>query len=377
MSSDLAALPRVRFVDGDAADVERNVITGYERLSGRSLAKGDPVRLFLESVAAVIVQQRELIDWAAKQNLLAYASGNYLDHLGALLGVTRLPARAAVCTVRFALSAPQTFAVLIPKGTRVSPDGALAFATDEVAVIYAGDTSTEATVTCLESGAAGNGYAAGKIDRIVDPIAYVASVVNVTASLGGSDAESDDSLRERIHLAPESFSVAGSSGAYEYWAKTAHQNVVDVSVIGPEDEPGNVYVYPLLADGGIPSSDILDLVSGVLNGEKVRPLSDRVFVKAPEAVTYRTELTYYVARSRAAAAGAIREAVERAVAEYESWQRSKLGRDVNPSELILRVMAAGVLRVEVTSPVHAVLTPSQVAIVSAESVVNFGGFEDG
>ena len=37
MSSDLAALPRVRFVDGDAADVERNVIAGYERLSaGRS-----------------------------------------------------------------------------------------------------------------------------------------------------------------------------------------------------------------------------------------------------------------------------------------------------------------------------------------------------
>ena len=137
MSSDLAALPRVRFVDGDAADVERNVITRYERLSGRSLAKGDPVRLFLESVAAVIVQQRELIDWAAKQNLLAYASGNYLDHLGALLGVTRLPARAAVCTVRFALSAPQPFAVLIPKGTRVSPDGVTMFARTAAATVAA------------------------------------------------------------------------------------------------------------------------------------------------------------------------------------------------------------------------------------------------
>lgn len=377
MSSDLAALPRVRFVDGDAADVERNVIAGYERLSGRSLAKGDPVRLFLESVAAVIVQQRELIDWAAKQNLLAYASGNYLDHLGALLGVTRLPDRAAVCTVRFALSAPQTFAVLIPKGTRVSPDGVTMFATTAAATVAAGNTSVDVTAACETAGEIGNGYVPGQIERMVDPVPYVAGASNISTALGGSDVESDASLRERIRMAPEHFSVAGPAGAYEYWAKTAHQGIIDVAVIAPPSEPGAVYVYPLLDGGVIPGQDVLNLVAAACGSEKVRPLTDTVHVVAPSAVSYATNLTYYVASADAVAAAEIQKAVAAAVKSYEMWQRSKLGRDVIPSELVRRVMAAGALRVSVASPAHAVLTASQVAIPSGDPVVTFGGLEDG
>lgn len=377
MSSDLAALPRVRFVDGDAADVERNVITRYERLSGRSLAKGDPVRLFLESVAAVIVQQRELIDWAAKQNLLAYASGNYLDHLGALLGVTRLPARAAVCTVRFALSAPQTFAVLIPKGTRVSPDGVTMFATTAAVTVAAGNTSVDVTAACETDGEIGNGYVPGQIGRMVDPVPCVAGASNTSVALGGSDVESDDSLRERIHLAPESFSVAGSEGAYIYWAKTAHQDIADVSVVAPPSEPGHVYIYPLLTGGALPSGEIIQLVAKTCGSERVRPLTDVVHVQAPQTKAYGVNLTYYVAGRNVALRAEIKSAVKTSVADYVAWQRAALGRDVNPSELIRRVMAAGALRVEVTSPVHTVLTPLQVAVLSGDPVIAFGGFENG
>lgn len=373
----LNSLPEISFIDSNAADVESSVITQYETAAGRTLAPGDPVRLFLETIAAVIVQQREVINFAAKQNLLAYATGNYLDHLAAHLGVTRLPASAAQTTLRFTLSAAQSFAVLIPAGTRASPDGALIWSTDCAAQISIGDTYVDVTASCQTAGAAGNGYVAGQISQIVDPVAYVATVANSTTSSGGADPESDDALRERTHLAPESFSVAGPSGAYEYWAKTAHQGIIDVAVIAPEESPGDVHIYPLMTGGALPTQDILTLVSNTCSSDKVRPLTDHVYVESPVSVGYATSLTYYIARADATQATAIQTAVADAVAAYELWQRSKLGRDINPSELIRRVMAAGALRVFVTTPAHTVLTAAQVAIPSTAAVVTFGGLEDG
>ena len=82
------ALPEISFVETDTGNIESAIITNYEALAGRTLAQGDPIRLFLLSVAAIIVQQRVLIDYSAKMNLLAYAEGDYLDHIGNLVGVT-------------------------------------------------------------------------------------------------------------------------------------------------------------------------------------------------------------------------------------------------------------------------------------------------
>lgn len=376
--SEITALPEVTFVDRDAEEILTDLIERYAAITGKTVYPGDPVRLFLDTVAYELAHQRSLIDYSAKQNLLAYASGDYLAHLGALLGVDRLSAAAATTTLRFSLSAPLGFPVLIPAGTRANDGGSgLMFATAEDVLIYSGDTYADVQASCTETGEAGNNMIAGKIKFLVDPVPYITGVENRSLTTGGADEESDESLRERIQMAPESFSVAGASGAYEYWARTAHQDIIDVAVIGPEDEPGNVYVYPIMTGGLLPAQEILNLVDGVLNDEKVRPLSDHVFVQSPEAVDYHTELTYYIARKSATAAATIQKAVAAAVADFELWQRSKLGRDINPSELVRRVMAAGALRVVVTQPAHTVLSGSQVAIADATATVTFGGLEDG
>ncbi|MBP0016080.1 MAG: baseplate J/gp47 family protein [Cyanobacteria bacterium SBLK] len=44
--------------------------------------------------------------------------------------------------------------------------------------------------------------------------------------------ETDDNLRKRIILAPESFSNAGSAGAYRFHALSASQDIIDVGVRG-------------------------------------------------------------------------------------------------------------------------------------------------
>lgn len=373
----LNSLPDIRFVTGTSAEIEASIIGEYEKRSGHTLAPGDPVRLYLETVVAIIIQQRELIDWSAKQNLLAYASGEYLDHLGIFLGVTRIPPAAALATIRFSLSAKQTFSVLIPAGTRVTAGDNVQFTVTKSGEIKAGNLSVDVGAQCVSIGTVGNGYASGQINRIVDPTPYVATVSNVGVTSGGSAAEDDEHLRERIRLAPESFSVAGSRGSYEFWARSAHQGIMDVSVDGPSSEPGKVYIYPLMVGGVIPEQEVLDLVTAVCSSEKVRPLTDNVIVKAPEKITYTTNVKYWLSRSDSTTAVERQSAIAQAVTAYELWQRSKPGRDIIPSELVARMMRAGALRVQVTSPQHKVLTVSQVATPASDAVVAFGGLEDG
>ena len=379
MKSDLfPGLEDIIFADKAADEIESDIINLYENLAGRTLAKGDPVRLFLESIVLIIVHQRSLIDYAAKMNLLAYAEGDYLDHIGALVDVTRLTASSAMTTLKFTLSEVQPSVVIIPEGIRVSPgNGEILFATTESVEIQSGDREAVVTAECTESGTQGNGFVAGQIRKLIDPFPYEMTVENISESYGGSDTENDENFRERIQIAPESYSVAGPSGAYEYWARSAHQDIIDVAVIGPPDtEPGNVNIYPLMINGDLPTQEILDAVFEVCNAEDKRPDTDFVHVLSPEAVNFELNVRYWIDRKRATQAVQIQNAVEAAVNGWVTWQRSKLGRDLNPSELNHRMVAAGAKRTEIISPDFKVLTASQVAIMTSKTLT-LGGLEDG
>ena len=154
MKSDLfPGLADIVFAEKSADAIESDIITLYETLADRTLAKGDPVRLFLESIVLIIVHQRSLIDYAAKQNLLAYAEDDYLDHIGALVDVTRLEASSAMTTLKFTLSDTQPSTVIIPEGIRVSPGGGdILFATTESVEIPTGELEATVTAQCTASG---------------------------------------------------------------------------------------------------------------------------------------------------------------------------------------------------------------------------------
>ena len=281
---DLSSLPAVQFCETDASVVEAEIIQAYELVAGKSLSPGDPERLFLEALALVIAQQNFKINWSAKQNLLAYASAEYLEALGALVGVGRLAATAAQTTLEFTLSDTLAFSVTIPAGTQVTPDNSIYFNTDSDLVIIAGTTTGQVTATCETVGTAGNGFVAGQITTMADPITYVQSATNTTTSLGGTEAELDDRLRGRIQAAPEMFAIAGPSLAYVERVKSARSDIIDVSVYSPT--PGAVNVHPLMEGGELPDASVISDVEDILTGEKVRPLTDSVTVSAPSAVTY-------------------------------------------------------------------------------------------
>ncbi len=374
MSVNLATLPEINFAPQSASEVEAEIITRYEQIRGVTLQPGDPERLFLESLAYFISVQNAVINFTGKQNLLAYASGAHLDHLGAPMGVARIPAQPGRCLLRFAIGQPLPFEVPIPEGTRVSSqDGKTIFATAQPASILPGQTSVEALAFALTPGEAANGLLSGQLSQLVDPLPYVISAQNATATTAGADIEDDERLRERIRIAPESFTVAGSRGAYEARTLAVSQEIEEVAVWSPE--PGVVDVRFTLTGGELPDEAMIAMVEEGLSADTVRPLTDMVLVGAPEVVEYDIVGSWYLRRSDAVLLTQITRRVEEALEKFRLWQRSKPGRDINPSKLISMIEQAGAKRIVLFAPVFTPLNLIEVAR-EREIALQFGGLED-
>lgn len=336
-------LPEVNFLETDSETIRSQIITGFEQASGDTLAAGDPRRLFLLSIADVIIQQRTAINLAAQQNLLSYAQGGYLDALGQLLAVERMAESKAVTTIEFTLSQALGSVYTIPAGTQVT-NGVVTFETDEDLLIPIGQTKGEVSASCTVAGPVGNDYLAGQISTIVTPMTFVSGAQNTTITTGGADAESDPDFADRIRLAPNSFSVAGPEKAYVYHAKSVSPAIIDVKVDSPT--PGEVDVYVLLTDGTLPTEDTLEQIEEHLSDENIRPLTDYVVVKAPTASNYEIELHYWINQEDSSKAAQIQADVEEAVEQYRLWQQTKIGRDITPGKLLQLVFAAGASRVD-------------------------------
>ena len=175
---------------------------------------------------------------------------------------------------------------------------------------------------------------------------------------------------ERMRESVETYSTAGPLGGYEYFAKSASALIADVKATSPK--PGEVDVRVLLTGGELPGEEILKEVLNILNADTVRPLTDHVTVAAPQAVPYNINVTYYTQEGGALSADTIAADVAAAVKSFQKWQAEKMGRDVNPSQLIALLMQTGVKRVEVRSPVFTTVADNAVAQIGTVSVVNGG-----
>ena len=192
--------------------------------------------------------------------------------------------------------------------------------------------------------------------------------------------ETDEDFRRRIALALEAFSTAGPEGAYIYAALQAHADVKDVSIDSPtftlatldgttqgavdaagafaleadhaagltDPRPGDVVVTILSIVGdGVPAAGVLTAVEAALDDEDVRPLTDRVTVRAATITTYtiEAELTLYYGPD----AELVRAAAETAAQAYAD-ENHKLGHDITLSGLYAALHQPGVQNVNLISP---------------------------
>lgn len=369
----------IDFVEVDAKKLYDDIIIQFQEALGEILYPGDERRIFLEQENQLIVSIYNAINDSAKQNLLRYARGEVLDAIGESKDTPRLQAQKATCTVTFTLSNIQLSDVLIPQGTRVTPDGTHFFQTIEDSIILAGTSDINVLTEATTTGTEHNSFTPGQVKTLVDAIAFIGSVTNTDESSGGAEIEADDDginvwsgYRERIRLASSKLSTAGHELGYIYYAKSADTNIQDVVPTSPN--PGEVLLTVLMKNGELPTSSILDKVIEVCTPKKVRPMTDNVAVAAPSVVNYDINLTYYIDQENESDESNIKDAITSAIEVYKEWQYAKLGRHINPDKLRQEILNAGAIRVDLTSPIYTVLTDVEVAKIGT-STVNYGGLE--
>ena len=370
----IVQLPIPQFLsDADGLNptlVLQDMQASFQQLAGRTLYPAQVEQLLIDLYAYRESLVRNAIQYAAMQCLLAFSSYPMIDYLGQLVGVTRLPAQGALCTLQFTLIAAQTSSFTIPAGTLVgTQDGAWAFATSVDLIIPGGSTTGTvfAAATTPDSiGSSGNGYAVGQVNVQLNPNSIVAAVTNTTVTANGSPIESDDHLRDRIQAAPNQFSVAGPVGAYRFWALGADPAIVDISVISPV--PGTVNVYVLTGpvvqpatspnNAAIASPALLAKVAAIVNADTIRPLTDTVFALAITEVDYGVmgTVTLYSDTDPTTTMASANAAAQQLALNLSM----RIQRDIVPEEFVAAIGSVpGVYRVVLTSPGYTQLTAGQ------------------
>ena len=347
---------------------KRKELTGEDIVLG----KADDRRIMLLAGAYFIYQGYMYMDDAGKMGLLKYSRGDYLENLGALKHIYRKPATPSTTTLRFEIIAPRTTTINIPRGTRVTAGDGVYFATTKYEEIKIGNTFVDIPAVCTTTGAGTNNYDIGDISTIVDLIAFVDRAKNITKPENGADIETDESLRQRIYIAPASYSTAGSIDSYEYFARQYSADITNVRIISPS--PGVVEIRYLLRGGVIPEAESIKGLKEYLSCSDIRPLTDKVEVIAPAQVKYTLNLTYYINSSDQSRANTIQGKVTEAINEYITWQRSEIGRDINPDVLKQKIIEAGAKRADIISPIFTVVDSNSVAGVETQTVT-YGGLE--
>jgi len=362
MGAGVPNLPPPVFVnDSDGLDpnlILTDMIAAFETAAGRTLQPAQVERLLINLYAYRESLVRNAIQYAAQQNLLAFATFPMIDYLGGLLGVTRLGAVGSTTTLQFTLVGPLTVQYIIPAGTMAgTSDGQYVFATVSEVVIQPGATVGIVNAAATSAGPGADGYLIGQIAVLLNPSAQISAVANTSITTGGSSPETDDHYRTRIQAAPNEFSVAGPNNAYRFWALSADPSIIDAKVVS--SAPGVVDVYILTGpiatqpaaspnNLAVAGPTLLAKVQGVLGADTVRPLTDTVNVHAVTEVDYPINGTITLFSD--ADPTATMAAANVAAVQFAQNQAGRIGRDVVVSQLIAALSVPGVYEVTLTSP---------------------------
>lgn len=161
---------------------------------------GTPLRKIIDAFSEVMAEA------SVDQYLMEYTydldtkSGKDLeDFCRTMGGFGRIAPKRASGSMTFERMAPSAESVVIPYGTQVATSSSplVTFFTVTPAVLQPADLSIEVAVQAVQPGAAGN-VQANTVDRPMQPIAGITSMLNLGPMTGGMDAESDAQLRARF-----------------------------------------------------------------------------------------------------------------------------------------------------------------------------------
>ncbi|MFO1271634.1 MAG: hypothetical protein U1F50_08165 [Rubrivivax sp.] len=198
LSADAAQLEWLK--DGARPDegtaFEVHYLPKQREVGVNDLYPGSVVRTLLEAVALETAGLYAQMDAVYKAGFVDTAAGGALDHVVALLGITRVPAGRNSAELRFTRARNARGAITLPAGTRVaSADGAIEYETLDDATLADGQAS--AKVPARDTVASNDPVAAETLTLLTRPVAGIESVTNPAASTRLDHDETDDELRTR------------------------------------------------------------------------------------------------------------------------------------------------------------------------------------
>lgn len=380
---DLSKINRadVKVIDDNLDTTLADTIRDYETRADKTLRPAHIERLLINTFAYRETLARQQVNEAYRQQHARFATGLMLDLCGDDVATPRLSAQAAMTTLRFAtpdISGATTISV--PKGTRAQV-GELVFATAESGVLKASQKTVDLLAVCATVGVVGNGWAAGQINNLLDKLHATISVTvsNITVPSGGVEDEEDDAYRERILLAPESFSIGGTVGAYKYFARQFSPVICDVETSNDKDVNGNdiggTVVVSVLTKDGLPGTELLTQLEKSFQSERMRILCDKPSARAPQIVNYalNAELTLYTGANELETIAAAKAAW----ADYEAKRRLKLGGDIVPLDIQTVLKVDGVYNVTLKNLNLTVLNRTQWARCTSVTITASEVQQDG
>ncbi|ELG6998833.1 baseplate J/gp47 family protein [Salmonella enterica] len=196
----------------------------------------------------------------------------------------------------------------------------------------------------------------------------------ITPATDTTDAvmESDTALRMRAQAAFDGLSVAGPSGAYEYFARSASGNVADAKAVSPS--PAVVVLSVLSTEGdGTATPELLATVTDALSAEDRRPVGDRLTVQSAEIVNYNinARLFFYPGPESEPIQNAAHDALQ-------AWitLQGKIGRDVARSAIMAALHVQGIQRVELTEPATDIVISNTQAARCVSVTLEKGGTDE-
>ena len=380
---DLSKIKRedVKVIDDNLDTTLAETIRDYETRADKTLRPAHIERLLINTYAYRETLTRQQVNEAYRQQHARFATGLMLDLCGDDVATPRLSAQAAMTTLRF--SAPGVSGattISVPKGTQAQV-GELVFATAEAGVLKASQNTVDLLAVCTTVGVVGNGWAVGQINNLLNKLhaTIAVTVSNISAPSGGVENEEDDAYRERVLLAPESFSIGGTVGAYKYFARQFSPVICDVETSNDKDANGNdiggTVVVSVLTKDGLPGTELLTQLEKSFQSERMRILCDKPSARAPQVVNYalNAELTLYTGANELETIAAAKAAW----ADYEAKRRLKLGGDIVPLDIQTVLKVDGVYNVTLKNLNLTVLNRTQWARCTSVTITASEVQQDG
>ena len=317
------------FIEIDAKADEQLLINKFLELTQKQeLYPAQSERILISLIAYYATLVKNQFNEAARLNLVRFSRAPFLDFIGELFGCARLKAKKGNDILQIELFEAFNCDLTINKGLEIqTKDGKYIFQTSQDVIIPAGETIITVPIESELAQSAVNIYGPGDINILIKPLSYIRYVTNLEGVRGGLDDESDEAYIERILLSPESYTCAGSEGAYIYHTKSAHQDIVDVKVDSPQlpaevkineesyqdftvdyktgiltftyneqnfvvkiPPAASVFVYPLVKENGAVFDIVKDAVENKLTNHECMPMTDYINIVEPTAIQKELEI---------------------------------------------------------------------------------------